>query len=149
MAPLCVDCITDGVTTYRPARYGGPRSPLCTTHHRARRKTRSARAHGLRTEKVYGISAEDYWALYAAQGGKCAVCQRATGAARRLAVDHEHGRPGCEHQPDVGCRNCIRCLACKTCNTVVLGRYSADALARAILVLKTLPAQQVLNGVTA
>ncbi len=33
-----------------------------------------------------------YWALYEFQGGKCYVCQVATGKKRRLAVDHEHNK---------------------------------------------------------
>lgn len=126
----CRDCKAEGITTLRPTPYAGPR---CTTHHRERRKAVSARAHGLRVEKVYGITEEDYWTLYEAQGGKCYVCQRSTGKAKRLAVDHDHNTGE------------IRCLACSTCNFVVLGRYDAQALARAIMVLETLPAQQVLN----
>ena len=145
MSAQCIDCVAEGITTRRPITHGGPRSPLCTTHHRARRKAVSARSHALRTEKTYGISADDYWALYEAQGGKCAVCQRATGATRRLAVDHEHGRPGCEHPPDVGCRNCIRGCLCSTCNVIVVGRYDIHALARAIQYLVDPPAQKVLN----
>ena len=101
--------------------------------------------HARHVEATYGITAEEYARLYLAQGGRCFVCQRASGAAKRLAVDHDHKR-GCGHDPSVGCRQCIRCLACGPCNQVVLGRYDADALARAIMVLKTLPAQRVLNG---
>ncbi len=145
MSAQCIDCVAEGITTRRPITHGGPRSPLCTTHHRARRKAVSARSHALRTEKTYGISADDYWALYEAQGGKCAVCQRATGATRRLAVDHEHGRPGCDHPPDVGCRNCIRGLCDSQCNQILLGRYSMEDLARAIRYLADPPAQKVLN----
>ena len=141
----CVDCVTEGVAATRPTPYGGPRSPLCTTHYRARRKRRSARSHAARTEKVYGISGEDYQRLYAAQGGRCAICQRATGKTRRLAIDHEHGRPGCDHPPDVGCRKCIRGACCDTCNRIVLGRYNIESLARAINYLLDPPARKVLN----
>lgn len=130
--PECVDCIAEGIATYRPVTHGGPRSGVCTTHHRARRKTRSARSHALRTAKVYGISEEQYWTLYAAQGGTCYVCQRATGATKRLAVDHDH---------ETGA---VRALLCGPCNQMI-GRLGPEALARAILVLKTQPAQQILG----
>lgn len=142
----CIDCQAEGVRSRRPTPHGGPRSPLCTTHYRARRKTRSARSHALRTEKVYGISAEDYQTLYEAQGGRCAICQRGTGRSRRLSVDHEHNKPGCEHAPDVGCSNCIRGLVDDTCNRIVLGRYDIESLARAINYLIDPPARKVLNA---
>jgi len=38
----------------------------------------------------YGITPEQYWALYEAQGGVCYICQRATGKTKRLSVDHDH-----------------------------------------------------------
>lgn len=137
----CKDCAAQGVTAMRPTPHAGPR---CTTHHREHRKRTKARVHGQRVEKTYGITSEDYAALYLSQNGKCYVCQKATGATKKLAVDHDHHR-GCGHDPAVGCRACIRCLACGPCNQVVLGRYDAAALARAIMVLETLPAQAVLN----
>ncbi|WP_242647631.1 endonuclease domain-containing protein [Mycobacteroides abscessus] len=34
--------------------------------------------------KTYSLSPEQYWAVYEAQGRKCAICQRATGASRRF-----------------------------------------------------------------
>lgn len=130
----CKDCAAEGRTGKpRPAPHPGPR---CTTHHRLRRKAVSARAHGLRTEKVYGITEEQYWALYAAQGGVCFICRRATGKTKRLAVDHNH---------ETGA---VRSLLCGPCNQMI-GRLGPEALARAILVLKTQPAQAILNGVTA
>lgn len=140
----CKDCVAEGVSTLRPTPYAGPR---CKTHHLARRRATSARRHGKHVEATYGITAEDYARLYLAQGGRCYVCQKASGATKRLAVDHDHTL-GCGHDPKVGCRNCIRCLACGPCNQVVLGRYTTEALARAIMVLKTLPAQQILQGDT-
>lgn len=146
-APECKDCIAEGVTTYRATPHGGPRSPLCVTHYRARRKQTRARAHALRVEKVYGISAVEYWEIYAAQGGKCFVCQRANGATKRLAVDHDHdvAEHECGHDRDVGCRNCIRGLLCGPCNELV-GKYPVEALLRAVVLLTNPPAQEVLNG---
>lgn len=143
----CKDCVTEGITdkpgtrSLRPASYPGPR---CATHWRLARKARSARSHELRIEKTYGITSAEYWAIYASQGGRCYVCQKASGKAKRLAVDHQHDKPGCDHPPDVGCPNCIRCLACGPCNERLLGRYDVGALARAITVLTNPPAQAVL-----
>jgi hypothetical protein len=141
----CKDCERDGITTKRKVDKPGPR---CVTHWRVVVKARKERTHELHVQHVYGLSAEDYTALYDDQGGRCFVCQRATGAARRLAVDHQHDRPGCRHQPDIGCRECVRCLACKTCNRIILGRYSVDALKRAIIVLSDdPPARRVLRKI--
>jgi hypothetical protein len=137
----CKDCIAEGIATARPAPYPGPR---CTTHHRVARRVRSARAHELRIEKGYGITAAEYWAIYESQDGRCYVCRRASGRTKRLAVDHDHHKEGCLHAPDVGCPNCVRCLACGPCNRELLGRYDVAALRRAITVLTDPPAQAVL-----
>lgn len=137
----CKDCVAEGVSTLRPTPYAGPR---CKTHHLARRRAVSARRHESHIEATYGITGEEYARLYLAQGGRCFVCQRASGAAKRLAVDHDHTL-GCGHDPKVGCRNCIRALCCGPCNNVVLGRYGVEALARAIQVIIDPPAQKVLN----
>ena len=139
----CVDCIQEGVTAKRPAPYGGPRSARCFTHHRAVVKRRKERAHELRTANTYQLTAEDYQLLYASQGSRCAICQRATGAARRLAVDHEHNRPGCDHPTEQGCHLCIRGLCCGPCN-VLIGRYPVEALRRAIQYLTDPPARKTL-----
>lgn len=146
---VCKDCIAQGITTTRKVhimRNGNPApGKRCKEHYYAQKRAASQRAHGRRVENVYGITDVEYWALYEAQGGRCYICQRATGARRRLAVDHDHTCTA-GHDPEVGCRSCIRCLACKTCNSVVLGRYSEDALRRAIDVLRNHPAQTVLLG---
>ena len=54
----------------------------------------------------YGITPEQYWALYEAQGGSCYICQRATGKAKRLSVDHDHAS------------GYVRGLCCSTCNNI-------------------------------
>jgi len=82
--------------------------------------------------------------LFVAQGGACAICQRAYGKTKRLCVDHEHNKPGCDHPPDRGCRKCIRGLVDNTCNRIVLGRYDVDSLARAIMYILDPPARKVL-----
>lgn len=137
----CRDCVAEGITTDRPAIFPGPR---CTTHHRKITKLRRAKAHGLKVENTYGITVEDYWKILDAQGGKCAICQRATGATKRLAVDHDH-RVCQDHPPDKGCPRCVRGLLCYPCNHNLLGRYGIDALERAIGYLKEPPARRVLG----
>lgn len=139
---VCKDCVSEGITSRRAAPYPGPR---CTTHHREHTRRSKARRHARHVEKGFGITGEQYAALYASQGGKCYICQRATGKTKALAVDHDHYREGCLHAPDVGCPMCVRALLCGPCNQVI-GRLGVEALGRAILVLTTLPAQRVLEA---
>lgn len=69
-------------------------------------KRRSETAWKYRLKTVYGLTPEEYWALYEAQGGRCAIrgCH-ATGKTKRLGVEHDH---------ETGF---IRGLACSTHNT--------------------------------
>lgn len=129
----CKDCIAEGIGTNRPVPHPGPR---CATHHRAVVRARKVTAHSRHIEATYGITAEDYRALLVAQGGVCAICERATGRTKRLAVDHDH---------DTGA---VRGLLCSQCNYVVIGRYDADALQRAIDYLAEPPATRVLHHTT-
>lgn len=145
--PICKDCVADGVTTERKIATrpdGSPQpGPRCVTHHRAVKRKRRDRAHELHIGANFGITAEDYQTIYASQGGKCFICQFATGARKRLAVDHEHNKPGCEHNPKQGCPQCVRALLCGPCNQTI-GRYGVEALMRAIQVLTNPPARKVL-----
>jgi hypothetical protein len=90
-------------------------------------------------EATYGITGEQYDALYAAQGGKCYICQRANGRTKRLAVDHCHST------------GVVRGLLCKMCNRDVLGhlRDSTEALQRAIEYLGNPPAVRLFGEVRA
>lgn len=131
---VCKDCWAEWLATlplgeqstayprppkWRPAPKPGPR---CVTHDRAARARRSVRAHDLKVESGFGIPAEVYWALYEFQGGHCAVYKcRATGASRRLAVDHDHK---CCPGP-TSCGKCIRGLLCQIHN-VQFGRNGDD-----------------------
>lgn len=90
------------------------------------------RAHARRVLK-YGITGDEYDYLYAAQDGRCAICRRATGKARRLAVDHDHQTGQ------------VRGLLCSPCNYQLIGRYDRAALARAIRYLDDPPAAAHLN----
>jgi Recombination endonuclease VII len=135
----CVDCTLMGRSTTRAALKPGPR---CEEHWRAEKQRRAKVAHGHRIELEFGITSDQYWAIYEAQGGSCFICRRATGRKKRLAVDHDHHK-GCGHHPSVGCPRCIRALLCSPCNQI-LGRLDEDGLRRAIHVLNHAPAQQVL-----
>lgn len=121
----------DRVAGRRPAPHPGPR---CATHHRAAVKARKAAARNRRIHETYGISDTDYAAIYEAQGGKCYICQRATGKTKHLAVDHNHATGE------------VRGLLCGPCNRGVIGhlRDDTDALHRAVTYLREQPAQAVL-----
>lgn len=57
-------------------------------------------------KRKYGITLDDYDAIFEAQGGRCAVCSRGPGedGRRYLAVDHDHYT------------NDVRGLLCNDCN---------------------------------
>lgn len=99
----------------RPTPYGGPRSPLCATHHRSRKQARKRSAHASMTERVYNLPGSQYDALKAFQGGVCALCRRATGESRNLSVDHDHA---CCPGP-TSCGECIRGVLCRPCNDLI------------------------------
>lgn len=63
--------------------------------------------------KTYGLKEGEYQALYEAQGGACAICRRAKGLKKKLAVDHDHAT------------GYVRGLACSTCNRI-LGHLRDD-----------------------
>jgi hypothetical protein len=106
-------------------------------------RQRKARAHEKRTEANFGITGDQYWFLYEAQGGRCYICQWARGVTKRLAVDHDHKK--CDtHQAEQGCIECVRALLCGPCNQTI-GRLSVEALQRAITVLTDPPAQKILR----
>jgi Recombination endonuclease VII len=115
----------------------------CWTCGRAQKASQSKAAHGKRVEQTYGISEEDYWALYEFQGGRCAICRWAQGKKKRLAVDHDHSCLS-GHAPDVGCSDCVRGLLCTFCNRLI-GKFrdSVEVFQRAIAYLTTPPWKQL------
>lgn len=141
----CIDCNSEGRLTSRAALRPGPR---CEEHWHARKRKVAKAAHGRRLEENYDIDSDTYDFIYQSQGGRCFGCGKATGKARRLAVDHDHK---CleGHDPKKGCRKCIRALLCGPCNQI-LGRLDVAALLRLVDVLEDPPAQRVLgrlNGI--
>ena len=125
--PVCKDCYPDpgirkavracGWIRYngkkvpaRPAPYPGPR---CKTHWVAEKTRRKDAIHKRSVQTIYGLTEGQYEQLYLFQGSRCAICQRATGATRRLSVDHDHVSGN------------VRGLLCRPCNTVI-GRAGDD-----------------------
>lgn len=116
--PECIDCrdADDRPAKPRPIDpRSGPRKPRCATHYRARQRAAKVRTHDNYVQKTYGLTEGRYAELYAAQGGKCAFPRcRATGKARRLAVDHDHETGE------------VRGLLCYGHNFELIGKYRGD-----------------------
>lgn len=125
----CKDCPPGVLRLVRPP---GPR---CQEHERAFRQGQKSAKHARWIKTTYGITPEQYWAIYDHQGGKCAICQRATGRTKMLSVDHDHKTGE------------VRGLLCNYCNRHVLGhlRDSVSALLRAVRYLLHPPARKVLT----
>lgn len=139
-APLvCVDCKAEGLPLKRKATRPGPR---CATHKRLAKNTASDRRWEAHILATYKMTPEMYWALYEAQGGRCATCQRATGKTRRLSVDHDH--KCCSGR--TSCGLCVRGLLCRPCNTLLgRARDAIEFFARCIEYLTNPPAQRILR----
>lgn len=67
----------------------------------------------------YGITLEEYEAMRAAQGGRCAICS--TASEDRLHVDHDHST------------NAVRELLCGPCNAGLGGARDSIATLRAMI----------------
>ena len=135
----CKDC---DPASLRPAPYPGPR---CRSHHLAEKRRRRLAAAGRRVESTYGLSPEQYTELKAFQGDRCAICQRATGATKMLAVDHDHRQAMIDgHDPKKGCPKCVRGLVCGPCNDI-LGhlRDDIEAARRLVFYLTSPPWQHI------
>ena len=110
--------------------------PRCATCHREARKASKRAAHGRWILKTYGLTLEQYEALYEAQGGVCYICRRATGKTRRLAVDHCH------------VTGWVRGLLCKPCNSLLAHVRDDEAtLKRAAFYLEYPIAHEVIGKV--
>lgn len=116
----------------RPANHPGPR---CTSHWRTRKQEVKATNHEKRVQKTYGLEAGEYAQLYSFQGGLCALCRRATGASRRLSVDHDHATGD------------VRGLLCRPCNTLLgHARDKVTFFLRCIWYLRKPPFQRMKKG---
>ena len=137
-----------GCSRYRALKFFGQYNDAGKRKHYARCKPcLKAQGRASSLVKKYNITINQYEEIKASQGGRCAICQRATGAQKALAVDHDHSCCG----PGGSCGKCIRGLLCSMCNKSVLGhlRDDVEALRRAIKYLEDPPAQAVISKVIA
>lgn len=134
----CKDCMADlanGVVNKLPKRVANNPGPRCTTHWRAEVRRRKAENHEKRVQQVYGLEKGEYAQLYEFQLGHCAICRRATGASRRLSVDHDHATGD------------VRGLLCRPCNTMLgHARDREDFFERAQWYLRTPPFWRMKEG---
>lgn len=115
----------------------------CATHHRAKVKRDRAKSHARRAKAVYGLDIGEYRELKEYQGGTCAICQRATGKTKNLAIDHDH--TCCAGK--TSCGDCVRGLLCGPCNSMLAhARDSAAMFSRAWHYLKWPPNQRRREG---
>lgn len=124
---VCKDCkqeLLDGKIAKLPKRPALEQGPRCTTHWRAEVRRRKAANHEKRVQETYGLAKGEYAQLYEFQVGHCAICRRATGASRKLSVDHDHETGD------------VRGLLCRPCNTMLgHARDRVDFFNRAALYL--------------
>ena len=104
------------------------------------RTCNSISAHSGMVKRTYGITADEYRALFLAQGGRCFICQRRT-HTKRLAVDHDHVTGE------------VRGLLCadgdRGCNHAILGNIrDLDMAKRIVTYLENPPARKVLTSST-
>lgn len=99
-------------------------------------RRRKADAAERRNQNVYGLAKGEYARLYEFQGGRCAICRRATGKSKRLAVDHDHKTGE------------VRGLCCSICNRVILGHSRDDVrfFLRCLAYLRRSPYKRMKEG---
>lgn len=56
----------------------------------AARKSKQEKARAYRRLSKYGITPEDHERIMEYQGGTCAICRKAKGISKALAIDHDH-----------------------------------------------------------
>lgn len=83
-------------------------------------------------QRTYGLTPTEYRALYRAQGGRCYVCRKAAGKAKRLGVDHDH------LTGEVRGLVCTGSLNAMTCNRLI-AIYNRAQLLRAVAMLSDPP----------
>jgi hypothetical protein len=124
----CKDCPPD---SKRPAPHRGPR---CDTHHRAYEAAAKRTNYGSHIRALFSVTIDEYDEIKATQGGLCAICGPATGAHRRLHVDHDHQT------------RLIRGLLCFHCNKFLgWARDDPEVFRRAYEYLTNPPAETVIG----
>lgn len=134
--PSCKDC---GSYTRKLI----PPGPRCASCQRERKRAVSTAAHARRALAVYSLPPGTYDAIKEAQNGVCALCQRARGVKRRLAIDHDHSC--CSGKESCGL--CVRGLLCGSCNDVLATALDdPNYFVRAIMYLNDPPARKVVHA---
>lgn len=135
---VCKECLAElasGAINRMPKRLANNPGPRCTTHWRAELRRRKAENHEKRVTETYGLKRGEYAKLYGFQGGVCALCRRATGASRRLSVDHDHAS------------GAVRGLLCRPCNTLLgHARDKVEFFRRCIAYLNIPPFARMSEG---
>ena len=137
LQPRCRDCnaIYNSTPKAKKARAEYQLSPTGKRLRQARNASPEAvAARRKRHLASYGITVEEYDALFAAQGGRCGICyepetMEKAGVVLTLSVDHDHDCcPGKR-----SCGGCVRGLLCYKCN-IGLGMFadSPDLLTSAV-----------------
>jgi len=86
------------------------------------------------TLKKYGLSAEEWQALYDKYGGACHICKKIPNG--RLNVDHFHVKGWAKLPPEER-KKWVRGLACYVCNNRILTRgVTIEKLQNAVDYLK-------------
>lgn len=86
-------------------------------------------AHERMVQKTYGLTPGGYANLLKIQGGRCAICRRANGRTKRLAVDHRHSD------------NLVRGVLCGPCNQMIgYAHDDPEVFERAAAYLRSPPA---------
>lgn len=108
----------------------------CATHWREEKKRRKAATHEKYVQSTYGLLEGEYDRLYRLQSGVCAICKRATGATRKLSVDHDHST------------GTVRGLLCRPCNDMLGHARDSDLFFyRAAGYLQLTPYQRMKGGI--
>jgi hypothetical protein len=120
----------DPAQEYRPPRprpivAGGPRSRVCRTHERVKRRATRAASASARSRKRSGVDEETRQAVKAAQGDRCpcgAPLLPLSGKRLEPDADHDHELALLhDHPEEVACRECFRGFLCRHCNREVIG----------------------------
>ena len=108
--PRCNECRN---TDQRESRAAHPvRWRRYTTEYRKRSGRDRSAEWAKHLHRQYGVTTQQWDAMFAAQAGGCAVCGVAEERGRRLSVDHDHSCcPGKK-----SCGKCVRGLLCGDCN---------------------------------
>lgn len=132
----CLVCLHSTELQHRKA----DRKPS-VTFVKERRMFAAEKAREKRLIELYGITLPDYWRLFDAQDGACAICRQPR--RKHLEVDHDHKL----ERDGWPLRDTVRGLLCRACNGRLLPtvRDNVDTLNNAVNYLVDPPARGVLD----